>query len=192
MNKDQKKLISIYDMILLENQRFDSSKGFNDELDEHGINKEQWKIFKQIENYFKDVVMDKISIVRTPSMDYGYVGEEETLEDMFIMIDRIHLAYDVNINADKSVEQQISLVEDKVKSILQQSNLNEFVDFEVEYQKDNKFLNDYEVANTRNEWIGINVYFKDDNHLSIKEFKNFCNLLISLDKNLRSLENLML
>jgi hypothetical protein len=186
MNKDQKKLSSIYDMILLENQRFDSSKDFSDE---HGINPQMMEIFNQIENYFQDVVMDKLSIVGNPSMDYGHVGEEQTLEDMFIMIDGIHLAYDVNINADQSVEQQISVVESKVNNILKESNLSEFVDSDVKYQKDKDFLDDYEVATTRNEWISINVYFKDDNHLSIKEFKNFCNLLISLDQKLKKLEN---
>ena len=169
---------------ILETERFNSEE-IPDDHDNHEENVDD--VFEKIENYFMDNVIEKISYYGHPSMDYGFMGDDENINNMYIMVDGIDLAYDVNINHDIPVEQQIKNVHDKVDALLKNLNIDKFATFDVRYQRDNKF-DEYEASATRNEWIAITLEFGDI-HLKLHDFKRFCDLLIDLDKQLKSLEN---
>ena len=142
-------------------------------------------LFNTIDKTFKSKVLSIISHTNHPTLDY--TGNDKN--DMKILTDEVHLAYDVNINNDRAIESQIVEIKEQIDNLLIQHTATEIVTYKVTYELD-KQAEKEEVSGSRSEWIAVNVVVREM-RLPLDKINTYFKFLLMLDSAFRNLVNVM-
>jgi len=149
------------------------------------IENEQESLFNRYEQEFDTFLDDQCETVDHDSLDYDIDESGE----LFFYMPTIRFSSDVNIDRDLDIDSQVDRARNMILNFIDKNptlkNVIDMDEISVEHSADKHI--GIETVATENEWIGVNIYTKENIEIKEEGFQNFLKMVKFVDSFLTNL-----